>query len=101
MDHVRSGNIEISKPEIWPLSHEALQGGGVELFGGLVFTLSEVFWILRPWKVRVGQVRIEDEVRQLMAAKAGLFAQQNLAENLRYSPDGPNFGQFASSEEAR
>jgi len=43
----------------------------------------------------------EDESRQLMAAKTGLFARQNLAENLPLSPNGPNFGQFASSVEAR
>jgi integrase len=43
----------------------------------------------------------EDEFRQVMAAKTGLFAQQNLAEDLRFSPNGPNFGHFASSAEAR
>ena len=43
----------------------------------------------------------EDEFRQLMAAKTGLFAQQNLAENLPFSPNGPNFGPFAGSAEAR
>jgi hypothetical protein len=42
-----------------------------------------------------------DEFRQLMAAKPGLSAQQNPAENLQFSPNGPNFGQFASSAEAR
>lgn len=43
----------------------------------------------------------EDEFRQLMAAKTGLFAQQNLAESLPLSPHGPNFGLFASLAEAR
>ena len=43
----------------------------------------------------------EDEFRQRMAAKTGLFAQQNLAEKLQFSPNGPNFGQFAGSREAR
>lgn len=43
----------------------------------------------------------EDEFRQPMAAKPGLFAQQKRAEKVRFSPNGPNFGQFAGSREAR
>jgi hypothetical protein len=43
-------------------------------------------------------LKFEDRV---MAAKTGLFAQQNLAEDLQFSPNGPNFGHFASSAEAR